>query len=43
MVGIFLIPVLYVVFQRLRERAKGVKPEPAPPTEPVHVAPGDTP
>jgi multidrug efflux pump subunit AcrB len=29
LVGIFLIPVLYVIFQWLRERVKGVKPAPA--------------
>jgi HAE1 family hydrophobic/amphiphilic exporter-1 len=29
-VGIFLIPVLYVVMQRLRERLHGTAKEPAP-------------
>jgi hydrophobe/amphiphile efflux-1 (HAE1) family protein len=41
-IGIFMIPVLYVVFQRLREWGKGVKePEPAPATEPVQAATSD--
>jgi multidrug efflux pump subunit AcrB len=37
LVGIFMIPVLYVVFQRLREKLKRRKPE-APTTGPLTVA-----
>jgi len=37
LVGIFMIPVLYVVFQRLREKLKRRKPE-APATGPLTVA-----
>jgi multidrug efflux pump subunit AcrB len=36
-IGIFMIPVLYVVFQRLREWGKS-SAEPAPVTEPIHAA-----
>jgi hydrophobe/amphiphile efflux-1 (HAE1) family protein len=42
LIGIFMIPVLYVVFQRLREWGKGSAAA-APPAEPVHAAVPDTP
>jgi multidrug efflux pump subunit AcrB len=43
LVGIFMIPVLYVVFQRLREKAKGSTPAEAQPAEPIHATPTDAP
>jgi multidrug efflux pump subunit AcrB len=43
-IGIFMIPVLYVVFQRLREWGKGAKDEqPAHAAEPAAAAPAETP
>jgi multidrug efflux pump subunit AcrB len=43
LVGIFMIPVLYVVFQRLREMAKGSTQAEAQPAEPIHATPTDAP
>jgi hypothetical protein len=34
-IGIFLVPMLYVTFQRLRERAKGASKATHRPTPPI--------